>query len=428
MQNKKIQLALAAILIICGSITGQNRTFSPYSRYGVGDLEGTSIGRGQAMGGTGIAQRSKFSLNDLNPAASTSLDSLSFMFEAGVGYLRQSVRSTDASGKYGNMNFELFAFAFPISKKVFTTLGVKPFSGTGYNIESTSGTGSDVTRTKATGEGNLSKAFLALAYKPFNNFSVGINLGYLFGTQKHFSYLDFPNASQALKYGTSKEIAVNDFTYDLGAQYTLNIDEKTRWIFGATLTPESNINGEARQIAKSGYNFSYTGDIFSNGTILSSDTTDLKDLKSKLPLQLGLGATYEIADKLSASIDYNFANWNQTPFYENVTKTMNSHSIALGAEYIPNDMKNESFLSRLRYRVGTYAKNDYLVINNHQLKDRGVTLGIGIPMRRSKNSVNLGLNWGVRGTTDHNMVRENYFGFSVNFTMHELWFAKRKFD
>ncbi len=131
MLNKKIALALVVCFSIVGSLVAQNRTFSPYSRYGLGDIQGTSIGRLQGMGGVGVAQRSAYTLNDVNPASLTAIDSLSFMFEAGVGFFSQKIQASDITSSAQNMNFDLFAFGFPISRWAGLSLGVRPFAGTG---------------------------------------------------------------------------------------------------------------------------------------------------------------------------------------------------------------------------------------------------------------------------------------------------------
>ncbi len=430
MQNKKLVIALIALIIFCGSIVAQNRTFSPYSRYGFGDIQGTSIGRGQGMGGTGIAQRSRFSLNDLNPAGISAMDSMSFVFEGGISYLKQDISSSSESATFKNGTFDFFAFGFPLSKKFFTSIGFKPYSGVGYNILTLSHPADsiDAQRNKATGEGTVTKAFLAIAFKPFENFSVGVNVGYLFGTQKHFSYTDYPNESYALKYGSLRTVSVSDLTLDFGAQYTYALKEKQRLIIGATLRPQSSLSGDVTNVVESGSNFDYTGGIFSRGDTLKSSTVSLKSSGSKLPLQLGIGLTYEIQDKLSTSIDYTTGFWSKTPFYESETSLKNSHHIACGAEFIPNELKTDNLLMRLRYRLGTYYKKEYLVLNGYQLEDYGVTVGLGLPMIRSKNSVNISVDYGVRGTTNYGLLKENYFKINLNISMQELWFAKRKFN
>lgn len=439
MLNKRNILGLVFIATLFNCVVAQNRTFSPYSRFGLGDIQGTSIGRLQGMGGVGVAQRSAYTLNDLNAASLTAIDSMSFMFEAGVGFFGQKIKASDASSSAKNANFDLFAFGFPITKWSGLSLGVRPFAGTGYNIASTSGVSPDQITTTSTGEGSVADAFLAFGFKPIKNLSLGITLSYLFGSEKHYSYNDFINDSQAMSTATLREITVSDFKFDLGAQYVLPISDSRKFIFGTTFRPMSPISGEVHETTETGMDADYTGNriytnnytgtmAYRNGSTLLDTITPLSYYNSKLPMQLGLGITYEVADKLSASIDYTYANWSQTPFYDQSTTTVDSHNFAAGAEYIPNDLKTGQFFNRLRYRVGGFYKKEYLEFNNNQLTNYGITFGTGIPLRRTKNSVNLAFTYGVRGKTTDGLLQENYYRLSLNVALHEFWFVKRKFD
>jgi len=55
-----------------------NNTTSPYSRFGLGDLQGYSFGRTAAMGGASLASRNNMQINTSNPASYTAVDSLAF--------------------------------------------------------------------------------------------------------------------------------------------------------------------------------------------------------------------------------------------------------------------------------------------------------------------------------------------------------------
>ncbi len=429
MLNKKIALALVVCFSIVGSLVAQNRTFSPYSRYGLGDIQGTSIGRLQGMGGVGVAQRSAYTLNDVNPASLTAIDSLSFMFEAGVGFFSQKIQASDITSSAQNMNFDLFAFGFPISRWAGMSLGVRPFAGTGYNIASTSGTYPDRVTTTNKGEGNITDAFLSFGFRPAKNWSLGVTASYLFGAEKHYSYNFFADDPYALQTGTLREVSVNDFKIDFGAQYTMQLSEGRRFIFGGTFRPQGPITGDVSTHTESGTVIDYSENkLYEDGVVLEDTTTSLSYFSSRLPFQLGLGATYEIADKLSTSIDYTFANWSNTPFYDKTTTTVDLHNLAVGAEFIPNDLKTGQLFNRMRYRVGGYYKKEYLKFDSYQLTDYGITFGAGIPLRRSKNSLNFGFAYGVRGKSSDGLLKENYFRINLNVSLHEFWFVKRKFE
>ena len=55
-----------------------------------------------------------------------------------------------------------------------------------------------------------------------------------------------------------------------------------------------------------------------------------------------------------------------------------------------------------------------------------MTFGIGLPVGLSK--INLGFEFGKKGTTNQNLIQENYFNFNVGFSLNDLWFRKREIN
>jgi hypothetical protein len=58
----------------------------------------------------------------------------------------------------------------------------------------------------------------------------------------------------------------------------------------------------------------------------------------------------------------------------------------------------------------------------------GISLGFGIPMRKSTSMINLSLELGRRGTTAYGLLQENYGSLHVNFSMFDIWFRKRQYE
>jgi hypothetical protein len=78
--------------------------------------------------------------------------------------------------------------------------------------------------------------------------------------------------------------------------------------------------------------------------------------------------------------------------------------------------------------LGGHYQNSYLKIEDEQLKDYGISFGVGLPLRNRKSSFNLAIEAGRRGTLENSMIRENYMFLSFSVTLHDFWFMKRKFD
>ena len=65
------------------SVYAENGINSPYSRFGIGTLSDQALGVNRQMGGLGYALRDKSYINLLNPAAVSSADSTTMIFEGG---------------------------------------------------------------------------------------------------------------------------------------------------------------------------------------------------------------------------------------------------------------------------------------------------------------------------------------------------------
>jgi len=57
----------------------QTATMSPYTQFGLGLIERQGNAMSRGMGGTGYALRDPYSINHLNPASYSAVDSLTFI-------------------------------------------------------------------------------------------------------------------------------------------------------------------------------------------------------------------------------------------------------------------------------------------------------------------------------------------------------------
>jgi len=73
-------------------------------------------------------------------------------------------------------------------------------------------------------------------------------------------------------------------------------------------------------------------------------------------------------------------------------------------------------------------KDAYVQVGDYQLKDYGITFGVGLPLGRTRSSMNVAFTMGTRGTLENNLIKENYGILTFSVTLHDLWFFKRKFD
>jgi hypothetical protein len=68
------------------------------------------------------------------------------------------------------------------------------------------------------------------------------------------------------------------------------------------------------------------------------------------------------------------------------------------------------------------------VFNGQQINDYGITFGVGLPIYRSRSTINVAAELGRKGTTENNLVLENYFRLNLMVNLYDMWFIKRRFD
>ena len=100
----------------------------------------------------------------------------------------------------------------------------------------------------------------------------------------------------------------------------------------------------------------------------------------------------------------------------------------LGFEYIPNKYSIKQYHKRINYRAGLYLNNSYIKIDNNQIQNYGITFGLGFPISNQRTSLNFSCTIGKRGTTENNLIEENYTALGVNLTLYDFWFIKRKYQ
>ena len=257
------KVVFISILIITQlSLKAQNNTNSPYTRFGYGELADRSFGAGRAMGGVGIGLRSSKQINPMNPASYSCMDSLTFLFDFGVAGQVSWFYDGVNDRKNLNGNVEYIALQFPITRWLAVSAGILPYSHVGYKF------GQAYTEVDApyvesfVGSGSVSDAYVGVAVDVWKKrLSVGVNMGYLFGTLSHERNLMFSSSStSAYSVSYYKQLQVHDLKMDFGVQYTHPLDRDASLTIGATYSP-------GQQLSAKSYNVSVVGSDYQTDTI-----------------------------------------------------------------------------------------------------------------------------------------------------------------
>ncbi len=401
-----------------------NNTSSPYSRYGLGELHSYSFGRSTAMGGASIASRYETQINLANPASYTAIDSLGFMFEFGIDGKSSRFKNDIGSVNQSDINFQYFAMSFQFSNAFGTSLGLVPFTDVGYNVrveENIENTGDVITTYY--GAGTVSNAYFGLAFEPWKFVSLGANLNYYFGMLNRNAEVVFLGASDFYNVQQYKSLRVSDFSLDFGAQFTIPLNKNNELILGAVFERNPKYNAKDSDPTQKN---------ISSGSGIDQDTlyyAEEKDGTIEFPYMYGGGVSFVTKNKLEINADFYHQDWGDAKFLGEKSKFLTDlNKFAVGAEWIPDKFSIRNYYKRIAYRVGFNHEQSYLVFNGQQINQFGISFGVGLPLYRSKSTVNIAAEFGRKGTTENNLVLENYGRINLMVNLYDLWFIQRRFD
>jgi hypothetical protein len=144
-------------------------------------------------------------------------------------------------------------------------------------------------------------------------------------------------------------------------------------------------------------------------------------------MSVGGGFSFDKTDKWIFGVDYRWQNWEKFSAFDQSDSLVNSWQVNVGGEITPNIDNYNNYLARVHYRLGFMYGKTYLHLRGQDLNEYAITFGFGLPLRGMKTMLNLGAQYGVRGTTSQQLIRESYFKIVVGFSIYERWFVKRKY-
>jgi len=432
--DKKLLLAAltAAPLLLAGSALGQGLGNSPYSRIGLGDLNGNLGGvRQMGMGGTGQAAPNTGNINDANPALLVYTPRT--MFEAGFSGQYKSVRNATDSYRTGSITLAYLSLAVPINKRWSAAAGLKPYSSIDYQVTQTAAVNGDpfvLARRTFEGTGGLSEAYFAHGIHVFRDLNIGGSASYLFGT------LDQSNGTAISTQQTvveREQLRYADFLMRASLHYRHKLGKDLNLNVGATQTFPTNTKVTRRRTLEQ-------QDV-NQSTIAGTTVNLLEDVgRTYIPMLSQGGISVDNGRNYSVSVD---AGWQQWAKYQGFADPLNSPlgntwRVAAGGEYTPDPGSVQHYFQRVTYRIGLNVAQMPYRPNGQVLYDRAVSWGFAFPLPTATSLestvISLGFMYGVRGNTDYlygggtggSNVRENYLRAQLGVTLSNRWFIKRR--
>lgn len=187
-----------------------------------------------------------------------------------------------------------------------------------------------------------------------------------------------------------------------------------KWVvnLGATYSPQTPLRAQTTSLIKDG-----KGDTLSNQIVTSTIFS--------LPTYTGFGISVVKDNKLTFVADYRRQQWS--PLNESGInyRLVNSSRYSGGVEY----SKQKDYLGAkyelLSLQAGIFYDKSYILLNNQQINDKGLTIGFGANSRRSTLSYHVVFEYGIRGSQNA-PVKENYGSITIGLSYKDFWYTKGK--
>ena len=419
---------------------------SSYSRFGLGLPADPSQGFNRSMGGVAQGLRANSRINKQNPASYSAMDSLTFLFDVGMGLQQTRMRQDGALLKANNTTFDYVSAAFRLRRHLGVSVGFMPYTNIGYNFSRQEDVATDTyTQQRITqkldysGSGGLREVYVGAGWQPFKGFSLGFNVGYLWGDLDHAVTQSFAeNGSASTDYSslyTFYGADISTWKGDVGVQYQHLLNSTNLLTVGVTVGIGHKMGGDAGMLRYA-----------LNGDTLTRQARNAYEL----PVTYSTGVAWEHAQRLTLAADFTYEKWGRctTPQlfseggvlrYESARGDYTDRwRLNAGVEYVPGRF-DLAYRRRINYRAGFYYASPNLRINGYDgPKEFGIMAGIGLPIANSYTRlsvlsvyappyVNIGVQWTHRDAAATGFIREDVLRINIGVTFNERWFMKWKF-
>lgn len=421
---------MVLVLLVSTPVLSQSfSTFSPYSRFGIGEIRNRGYANTKALGGISQGVRNSTSINFLNPATYTAQDTMSFIFDFGVEGTGVNYKTNNQANFNSGANLHHLAIQFPITKWMGASAGIQPYSHVGYRImdyEKDPYLLSTIGPIKYynQGRGGITQSYFGVAFEPLKGFSVGANMSYFFGTIEHTTGTIFPARTPYKNFKRMSSVVVRDIAFSFGAQYAFAFgkDKNYKVVVGGTLDNETAIG--VQNILFISYPQKYEDSNFIDTLTYEEHPKSTIDF----PKNVSVGLTFAYKENFMIGADYSTQDWSNAKFLNVSDSLVRSNTLRVGLQLTPNPADLRSYLKRISYRAGFYYSNTSLKLRNNQINDYGITFGVGLPFKRSNTTFNISCELGQKGTLSNSLIQETYGVVNIGFTFYDFWFIKRKFN
>ena len=449
---RKINLLLCTsfLILIAENVFSQDN--SPYSRYGLGDIVPNTNIVNRSIGGVTAGFTDPLVVNFNNPASYSSFMSIRelrskksvsgrVVLDVGINFDNRTLHEINPTKKFAvnDIFFSYVQVGIPIKRNWGFSFGLRPVTRIGYKMvrrenlfDPETGFLIDSSLTEFSGDGGTFLPSIGTGFA-IKNFSIGANVGYLFGRKEYSSKRALIN--DTVQYNNSNHTTKASFGkifFNAGAQYKIHVN--------STSTLTLGLDGNIKQDIKASQDIireTFLRDPV-NGDISLDSVYDQKNIKGLItyPSSYTAGFVFERSvtkDKSGflVGIDYTKTKWSEYRFFGVTDAVQDNWEFHMGGQLRPVSKRN--YFSNVDYRAGFYVGQDYVFVGN-KLPIFGASFGLGLPIpntnplsRGQFTRINVALEYIKRGNNS-NVLKENLFRLSVGLNFSDLWFGKRKYE
>ena len=364
-------------------------------------------------------------INLSNPAAYSKLRLTAY--SAGISHKQYRLKDWNEEQNISVTNLDYLSIGFPLAKNAGFGFGLMPYSSVGYslNSNSTNGQGAEVTNF-FNGEGGLNRLYASIGFEPIKNLSLGITANFNFGTLNY----ERIQSVEGVQFGTldNRESKINGYDFNYALNYNPTIKDKYTLYASVLVNTQGNLVSKNTQTLGS---FSLSSGNNVEVVDVDLDASNLRNTELKVPTRTTLGLGFGENKKWFLGAEYSFQQLsdfdNRFLGLENVDYT-DANTYAFGGYWVPDYRSLSGYYKRITYRAGLRYDVSGLVVNDKEINNFGITFGLGLPLGTSFSNLNLGFELGKRGTTDANLIEENYFKVNIGLSLNDRWFQQRKIN
>lgn len=411
---------LAALLVMCSvSVSSASSIFS-YHPEGVGWWSWPSTARTAGMAGSTVAIYDEMNTIGVNPATNAGLDRTA-MLATLLSQSRRVVDTADRSANFYDQYPRVGRVVTPTWKGVVLSFGFEPMSDIMVKWSSRTLEPSGITLIDSLeANGGLWSGSAGLA-RAFGKFAVGADVKLIRGnaqTEWRRTVIHVDTTTSPLATSTLLDRQYSGVRTAVGALYRVGETSRrrARFVVGAFAELPTSLNRQTT--VSTGTRIpSYYYPSHKDYYAVAEDLDDTTSVSVDLPFALGVGASFRPSEQFLAAADIVYMNWSALS-----SSFANTWSASIGIEVHPTTNYRAFYPFQWPYRFGARMEEHYIRAGGAKPTAWYLSSGVGIPLGHGTGFIEYAFEYGVRGNTTDNLVRERVWRHTISLTGWERWF------